>query len=197
MIRHIRTFPLSDSEIKQLERDLTGMALEAEKRGEDFEDVLDMTPTEFCDELLYSIGGSKAPGGRYLLKGAGIYYQLTGILGTALFSLILLLALFYKGKYVQAENKNAAKAEASTLDEYGNRVEATHITVENTSPFELKNVRVKFNGETAVKNIDGLITLEEAGDLLNSYYRENPKQNLNARTEEADKVSLRIAQILS
>ena len=95
MIRHIRTFPLSDSEIKQLERYFTGMALEAEKRGEDFEDVLDMTPTEFCDELLYSIGCSKAPGGRYLLKGAGIYYQLTGILGTALFSLILLLALFY------------------------------------------------------------------------------------------------------
>ena len=95
MMRHIRTFPLLDSEIQQFERDLTGMALEAETRGEDFEDVLDMTPTEFCDELLYSIGGSKAPGGRYLLKGAGIYYQLTGILGTALFSLILLLALFY------------------------------------------------------------------------------------------------------
>ena len=51
--------------------------------------------------------------------------------------------------------------------------------------------------ETAVKNIDGLITLEEAGDLLNSYYRENPKQNRNDRTEEADKVSVRIAQILS
>ena len=93
MIRHIRTFPLSDSEIKQLERDLTGMALEAEKRGEDFEDVLDMTPTEFCDELLYSIGGSKAPGGRYLLKGAGIYYQLGIIVVFACF--VLLLALFY------------------------------------------------------------------------------------------------------
>ena len=51
--------------------------------------------------------------------------------------------------------------------------------------------------ETAVKNIDGLITLEEAGNLLNSYYRENPKQNRNDRTEEADKVSVRIAQILS
>ena len=51
--------------------------------------------------------------------------------------------------------------------------------------------------ETAVKNINGLITLEEAGDLLNSYYRENPKQNRNDRTEEADKVSVRIAQILS
>ena len=51
--------------------------------------------------------------------------------------------------------------------------------------------------ETAVKNINGLITLEEAGALLNSYYRENPKQNRNDRTEEADKVSVRIAQILS
>lgn len=94
MMRHIRTFPLLDSEIRQFERDLTGMALEAEKRGEDFEDVLDMTPTEFCDELLYSIGGSKAPGGRYLLKGAGIYYQLTGLIGTALLSLVFLISLF-------------------------------------------------------------------------------------------------------
>ena len=75
---------------------------------------------------------------------------------------VLLLAVSYKGKYVQAEN--ATKAEASTLDEYGNRVEATHITVENTSPFELKNVQVKFNGETAVKNIsvekDGKATVK-------------------------------------
>ena len=31
MMRHIRTFPLLDSEIRQFERDLTGMALEAEK----------------------------------------------------------------------------------------------------------------------------------------------------------------------
>lgn len=64
---------------------------------------------------------------------------------------VLLLAVSYKGKYVQAEN--TVKAEASTLDEYGNRVEATHITVENTSPFELKNVQVKFNGGKTVKNI--------------------------------------------
>lgn len=64
---------------------------------------------------------------------------------------VLLLAVSYRGKYVQAEK--AVKAEASTLDEYGNRVEATHITIENTSPFELKNVQVKFNGEKTVKNI--------------------------------------------
>lgn len=42
MMRHIRTFPLLDSEIRQFERDLTGMALEAEKRREDFEEILDM-----------------------------------------------------------------------------------------------------------------------------------------------------------
>ena len=52
MMRYIRTFPLLDSEIRQFERDLTGMALEAEKRREDFEEILDMTPTEFCDELV-------------------------------------------------------------------------------------------------------------------------------------------------
>ena len=75
---------------------------------------------------------------------------------------VLLLAVSYKGKYVQAEN--TAKVAASTLDEYGNRVEATHITIENTSPFKLKNVQVKFNGETTVKNIsvekDGKATVK-------------------------------------
>ena len=40
MMRHIRTFPLLDSEIRQFERDLTGMALEAEKRREDFKEIL-------------------------------------------------------------------------------------------------------------------------------------------------------------
>ena len=53
-----------------------------------------MTPTEFCDELLCSIGGRKTPGGRRLLKGAGIYYQLTGLIGTALLSLVFLISLF-------------------------------------------------------------------------------------------------------
>ena len=53
-----------------------------------------MTPTEFCDELLCSIGGRKTPGGRRLLKGAGIYYQLTRLIGTALLSLVFLISLF-------------------------------------------------------------------------------------------------------
>ena len=51
--------------------------------------------------------------------------------------------------------------------------------------------------KTAIKNIEGEITLDEAGSLLESYYRENPINDIEDRTEEADKVSLRIAKLLS
>lgn len=50
---------------------------------------------------------------------------------------------------------------------------------------------------TAKKNIEGDITFEQANELIHSYYKENVKHNSNDRTEEADKVSVRIAQILS
>ena len=51
--------------------------------------------------------------------------------------------------------------------------------------------------DTAIKNIEGEISLDEAQDLLNSYYKENPKSDLGDRTEEADKVAARIAALLS
>ncbi len=51
--------------------------------------------------------------------------------------------------------------------------------------------------DTAKKNIEGDITFEEAGQLIHSYYKENVKHTDNNRTEEADKVSVRIAQLLS
>ena len=50
---------------------------------------------------------------------------------------------------------------------------------------------------TAVRNIEGEISFEEAKALLQSYYRENPSRDADDRTEEADKVSARIAEILS
>lgn len=50
---------------------------------------------------------------------------------------------------------------------------------------------------TAIKNIEGDISIDEAGELLNKYYEENPKTEINDRTEEADKVAVRIAKILS
>ena len=52
--------------------------------------------------------------------------------------------------------------------------------------------------DTAVQNIEGKITIEEAQYLVDSYYeerREKPKSG--DRTEEADKVSARIAALLS
>lgn len=50
---------------------------------------------------------------------------------------------------------------------------------------------------TAVRNIEGEISFEEANALLQSYYKENPSHDEGDRTEEADKVSARIAEILS
>ena len=50
---------------------------------------------------------------------------------------------------------------------------------------------------TAVRNIEGEITFEEANELLQSYYKENPTRDASDRTEEADKVSTRIAALLS
>lgn len=55
----------------------------------------------------------------------------------------------------------------------------------------------KYLIDTAIKNIEGDISIDEAGELLNSYYKENSKSDETDRTEEADKVSLRIAKILS
>lgn len=50
--------------------------------------------------------------------------------------------------------------------------------------------------ETARKNIEGKITLPEAGKLIERYYNESSERNED-RTKEADIVSTRIAAILS
>ena len=50
---------------------------------------------------------------------------------------------------------------------------------------------------TAVRNIEGEISFEEANALLQSYYEENPALDSEDRTEEADKVAARIAALLS
>lgn len=50
---------------------------------------------------------------------------------------------------------------------------------------------------TAKKNIEGDITLDEANNLIQSYYQENSIHTNPNRTEEADKVSVRIAMLLS
>lgn len=51
--------------------------------------------------------------------------------------------------------------------------------------------------DTAIQNIEGKITMQEAQSLISCYYKEKPKHIDTNRTEEADKVSARIAEILS
>ncbi len=50
---------------------------------------------------------------------------------------------------------------------------------------------------TAIRNIEGEISLEEANALLQTYYEENPAHSGEDRMEEADKVAARIAVLLS
>lgn len=51
--------------------------------------------------------------------------------------------------------------------------------------------------DTAIKNIEGKISIDEVQTLLNGYYEKKPKTDSEDRTEEADKVAARIAKILS
>ncbi|MCM1122765.1 MAG: Fic family protein [Eubacterium sp.] len=54
----------------------------------------------------------------------------------------------------------------------------------------------KYLLETAIRNIEGDITIDQAQQLLDRYYEENSKEEIDDRTEEADKVSARIAKLL-
>lgn len=52
--------------------------------------------------------------------------------------------------------------------------------------------------DTAAQNIEGKISLQKAQQLIDSYYESKPiRSESDERTEEADKVSARIAGILS
>jgi fido (protein-threonine AMPylation protein) len=50
---------------------------------------------------------------------------------------------------------------------------------------------------TAKQNIEGDITIDEVKQLIDTYYKQHPTQTNEDRTEEADKVSARVAEILS
>ncbi len=51
--------------------------------------------------------------------------------------------------------------------------------------------------KTAIDNIEGYISMEDARQRIDNYYKAKPVSELDDRTEEADKVSVRIASILS
>jgi fido (protein-threonine AMPylation protein) len=50
---------------------------------------------------------------------------------------------------------------------------------------------------TAIRNIEDEIDVKEANALIQTYYEENPTRDVQDRTEEADKVSVRIVALLS
>ncbi|NOU17225.1 MAG: winged helix-turn-helix transcriptional regulator [Bacteroidales bacterium] len=50
---------------------------------------------------------------------------------------------------------------------------------------------------TAKQNIEGDISINEVKERIDTYYKQHPVKDIGNRTEEADKVSARIAEILS
>lgn len=50
---------------------------------------------------------------------------------------------------------------------------------------------------TAKQNIEGEISIDEVKKRIDSYYQQHPSKSSEDRTEEADKVSARIAEVLS
>ena len=130
MRKYIRTFPLTEREINQMVEDITGMAEEAQERNEDLETVLGKPVRGFCDDLIYSVGGIKAPGGRKLIRGTSIYFQLLGLLGIlgclinvcfldgerihALWILAFSIGIWYLGHYGEANCNNTAKTKQLT-----------------------------------------------------------------------------------
>ncbi len=56
----------------------------------------------------------------------------------------------------------------------------------------------KYLIDTAIQNVEGKITISEVQEIIESYYEERPAHLFDdKRTEEADKVSSRIAKLLS
>lgn len=56
----------------------------------------------------------------------------------------------------------------------------------------------KYLIEVAKDNIEGKISIDEAGEQVSQYYKQNPAKNLKEHNEkEADEVSARIAKLLS
>ena len=77
--------------------------------------------------------------------------------------------------------------------------------MQNKHPYEIGLQQVdgltlsKYLFDAARRNIDGEITIAEAQSLIDTYYESKTARtdDSEGRTEEADKVSARIAQILS
>ena len=130
MKKYIKTFPLTEKEIDQMIEDITGMAEEAQERNEDFETVLGKSVHEFCDDLIYSVGGIRAPGGRKLIRGTSIYFQLLGLWGIVgclinvcflagervhtLWMLAISIGIWYLGHYGEANCNNTEKTKQLT-----------------------------------------------------------------------------------
>lgn len=99
MKKYIRTFPLKSEEIILIHKDIEGMEEEAKVRGERLENVLGKSPREFCDELMYAVGGIKTPGGRKILRFVSGWYKFLAFLSIfgALMNFLSIFVSMFEG----------------------------------------------------------------------------------------------------
>ena len=88
--KYIRSFCLEESEVEILRRDLIGMAMEAEKRGESLKTVIGDNISEFCDALIQEELGIAIPRGKKILRIASNLLIFKGIFVLLLLSSVVI-----------------------------------------------------------------------------------------------------------
>lgn len=88
--KYMKSFCLEESETEILRKDLIGMALEAETRGETLKNIIGDNINDFCDELIQAELGITIPRGKKLLRFSSNLLVFKGIYILVILSFILL-----------------------------------------------------------------------------------------------------------
>ncbi|MDD6441093.1 MAG: hypothetical protein PUG71_03130, partial [bacterium] len=88
--KYMKSFYLEECETEILRKDLIGMALEAETRGETLSNIIGDNINAFCDELIQAELGITIPRGKKLLRFASNLLVFKGIYILVILSFILL-----------------------------------------------------------------------------------------------------------
>lgn len=77
--KYMKSFYLEEYETEILRKDLIGMALEAETRGETLQNIIGDNINDFCDELIQDELGITFPKGKKLLHFASNLFIIKGM----------------------------------------------------------------------------------------------------------------------
>lgn len=88
--KYMKSFYLEEYETEILRKDLIGMALETETRGETLQNIIGDNINDFCDELIQAELGITIPKGKKLLHFASNLFIIKGMYILVILSFVLL-----------------------------------------------------------------------------------------------------------